>query len=300
MRDKQDGVALVLVLWAITLLAVIAGNFAFSMRNEAQIARNLISTSQARAIAEAGVQRAWLELIKPPSDPDRWQSNGVAHDVVFGNASVRIVLEDESGKIDLNSAPDALLKGLFVSVGLSQEASVSLLDAVLDWRDPDKLKRLHGAEEGDYRAAGKSYVPSNAPFETVDELQRVLGMTPELYRKLAPALTVYSKQPGVNTVVAPRSVLLAIPGVNPALVDQYLVQRQSMLASGQKVTAFSGAGVFASGSMGLTAVTVRSEARLPDGTVFVRKATTQLTQDPRRPVAVLAWADGEAEQMTVY
>lgn len=295
MSNGQRGVALVLVLWAITLLAVIAGNFAFSMRNEAQIARNLTSTAQARAIADAGVQRAWLELTKPPSDPQRWQANGVAHDVTFANASVRVVLADESGKIDLNAAPDSLLKGLFVSAGLSEEASISLLDAVLDWRDPDKFRRLRGAEEDDYRAAGKSYVPSNAPFETVDELQRVLGMGPELYRKLAPALTVYSKQPGINTAVASRAVLLAIPGVNPVSVDQYLAQRQSMLASDQKAQAFAGAGVFAAGSIGLPTFAVRSEARLPDGTVFVRMAIARLTQDPRQPVAVLDWADGEAE-----
>lgn len=298
MKGRQDGVALVLVLWSITLLAVIAGNFAFSMRNEAQIARNLMSTAQARAMAEAGVQRAWLDLTKPPSEAQRWQANGVAHDFTFSNATVRVVIQDESGKIDINSAPEALLKGLFLSVGMSAEASTNLLDALLDWRDQDRFKRLHGAEEEDYRAVGKNYAPSNAPFETVGELQRVLGMTPELYRKLAPAITVHSKQPGVNTAAASRAVLLAMPGINPAVVDQYLAQRQALLASDQKAPAFADAGPFASGSTGLPTFSVYSEARLPDGTSFVRKAIVRLTQDPRQPVMVLDWADGEAEQMT--
>lgn len=298
MKRHQDGVALVLVLWVITLLAVIAGNFAFSMRSEAQIARNLVSSAQARALAEAGVQRAWLELMKPPTDPQRWQANGLAHEFTFQGGVIRVVLEDESGKIDINSASDALLKGLFVSAGLSEDASASLLDAVLDWRDADKLKRLHGAEEEDYRAAGKNYGPSDAPFETVDELQRVLGMTSELYRKLASALTVYSKQSGINTAVASREVLLAIPGVNPAIVDQYLVQRQGMLATDQKPPPFSGGGAFASGSTGVPVYTVRSEAKLPDGTVYVRSSIARLAQDPRRPVTVLGWGDGEAEHRT--
>ena len=48
---RQNGVALVLVLWVITLLAVIAGNFAFSMRSEAQIARNLLINSQLNKLA---------------------------------------------------------------------------------------------------------------------------------------------------------------------------------------------------------------------------------------------------------
>jgi general secretion pathway protein K len=298
MKRRQGGVALVLVLWVITLLSVIAGNFAFSMRGEAKIARNLISTAQAQALADAGVQRAWFELYKPPTDLQRWQANGVAHTFTMGDAVLTLTLLDETGKIDLNTASDPLLQGLFKSVGLSEEASVALVDAVVDWRDADKLKRLHGAEEDDYRAAGKSYIPTNSPFETVDELQRVLGMSPDLYRKLAPALTVYSKQAGVNTAVAPRAVLLAIPGVNPAMVEQYLVQRQTLVTADQKALPFAGAGAFGLGSTGLSTYTARCEVKMPDGTVFVRQAVARLAQDPKRPMTVLAWGEGESEQLT--
>lgn len=298
MKRRQNGVALVLVLWVITLLSVIAGNFAFSMRGEAKIARNLVSTSQAQALADAGVQKAWFELSKPATDLQHWQANGVAHEFSMGDAVLKVSMRDETGKIDLNTASDALLQGLFKSVGLSEEASVALVDAVVDWRDADKLRRLHGAEEDDYRSAGKSYVPSNSPFETVDELQRVSGMSADLYRKLAPALTVYSKQAGVNTAVAPRAVLLAIPGVNPALVEQYLAQRQILLATDQRALPFAGAGSFGVGSTGLSTYTARCEVKMTDGTVFVRQAVARLTQDPKRPMTVLAWGEGESEQLT--
>lgn len=292
---RQGGVALVLVLWVITLLSVIAGNFAFSMRGEAQIARNLISAAQAQALADAGVQKAWFELSKPPTDLQRWQANGVAHAFAFNGTVLQVTIQDETGKIDLNTAPDALLQGLFKSTGLSEEAGAGLADAVVDWRDADKLKRLHGAEEDEYRAAGKSYVPTNSPFETLDELLRVLGMSQDLYRKLAPALTVYSKQPGVNTAVAPSEVLLAIPGVNPGMVEQYVVQRQSMLTADQKALPFAGAGAFGTGGTGLPAYTARCEVKMPDGTVFVRQAVARLAPDPRRPVTVLAWGEGEPQ-----
>jgi general secretion pathway protein K len=297
MKRRQRGVALILVLWVITLLSVIAGNFAFSMRGEATIARNLVSTAQARALADAGIQKAWFELNKPPTDLQRWQANGVAHRITLGDAALTITLQDETGKIDLNTASDALLRGLFRSVGLNEDSSLALVDAVVDWRDADKLRRLHGAEDGDYRVAGKSYVPTNSPFETVDELQRVLGMSPDLYRKLASALTVYSKQAGVNTAVAQRAVLLAIPGVNPALVEQYLAQRQSLLTADQKALPFAGAGSFGVGSAGLSTYSARSEVRMPDGTVFVRQAVARLAQDPKRPMIVLAWGEGESEQL---
>jgi general secretion pathway protein K len=296
MRRHQSGVALVLVLWVITLLSVIAGNFAFSMRGEAIIARNLVSSAQAQSLADAGVQKAWFELSKPLTDLQRWQANGVAHPFTVGDAVLTVTLQDETGKVDLNTASDALLQGLFKSVGLNEESSAALVDAVLDWRDADKLRRLHGAEEDDYRSAGKSYAPSNSPFETIDELQRVLGMSPELYRKLAPALTVYSKQAGVNTAVAQRAVLLAIPGVNPAMVEQYLAQRESLLTADQKkALPFAGAGSFGVGSTGLSTYSVRCEVKMPDGTVFVRQAVARLALDPKRPMIVLAWGEGEAE-----
>ena len=298
MRRSEGGAALVLVLWVITLLSVIAGNFAFSMRGEAQISRNLLAAAQARALADAGAQRAWFELLKLSTDIRRWRANGLVYETTLDGAVLHVVIQNEAGKIDLNTASDALLQGLFRSAGLDEEQSVALLDAVLDWRDADNLRRLHGAEESEYRSAGKSYVPTNAPFETIDELMRVMGMTPELYRKLAPALTVYSRQPGVSTAVAPREVLLAIPGANPEMVEQYLLLRESLLATEQQIPEFAGAGAFSSPVMGVPTYFVRSEAKMTDGTEFVRQVVARVAHDPKRPVTVLAWGTDESEKLT--
>lgn len=298
MKQYQSGVALVLVLWVVTLLTVIAGNFSFGLRGEVLTARNQLSSAQARALADAGVQVALYELMKPPSDPLRWQGDGNLHAFGLNGAQVQVRILDESGKIDINTASDTLLKGLLKSAGLSEEQGASLLDAILDWRDPDTLRRANGAEENEYRAAGRKDVPSNLPFETIDELQRVLGMSPELYRKLAPALTVYSMQGGVNTSIAPREVLLSIPDVDVGVVDAYLLQRQSALATGQKAPPFPAGAAYLSMSGGL-AFGLRSEARMADGTVFVRGGVVKLTQDPKRPYVMLAWGEDEAPREIV-
>lgn len=294
MRRAQGGIALVLVLWVITLLTVIAANFSYSMRGEALIAHNQLVLAQARRLADGGAQRAWFEAMKPQSELQRWQGDGMVHELAAGGVMVRVSMLDESGKIDLNTAPDPLLKSLFQSAGLDEAASAALVDAIADWRDADNLRRLHGAEEDDYRAAGRDYGPSNSPFETVDEVRRVLGMSPELYRRVAPALTVYSKQAGVNASIAPREVLMALPGVNPGMVEQYLQQRQQALASGQKAPPFAGGGTFAANTVGTAAYSVRSEARMSDGTVFIREAVARVSQNPKSPVVVLAWNEGES------
>lgn len=292
-RRRQRGIALVLVLWMTTLLTVIAASFVFSMRTDTLLAQNLVVSAHAQAAADAGVQRALYELFKPGSDLQRWKGDGQAHQWEFDGAKVSVVAQDVSGKIDLNSASDALLKGLLKSAGLDDERSSALLDAILDWRDADDLRRLNGAEASEYQASGLKYKPANAPFETVDELQRVLGMTPQLFVKLSGALTVDSRQGGINAAVATKNVLLAIPGVDEGTVDAYLAQRQEALAGNLPVPQFPQAAGFVAGNNG-SVYSVRAEAVLPDGAAFIREAVVKINQGAVRKLAFLSWKDGEA------
>ena len=291
---SQRGVALVLVMWASILLAVVAGSFIFDRRTEAMVVANSLSIARAREAADAGVQRAIFEAYRGDSGPDVWKRDGTMHDWAFDGVPVRIGMRDESAKIDINVAPDALLRGLFLSAGLNDDQASSLLDAVLDWRDPDSLKRLHGAEEADYRAAGLDYGPANAPFQAIEELQLVLGMRPGIFHRIAPSITVYSRQPGVNTQAATREVLLAIPGVTPEVVDDYIARREDARANGQPLPQFPQAGGFASGNSLVLSVT--SEARLEDGTFFSREAVALMRPAPRKPVTFVAWREGTPTQ----
>jgi general secretion pathway protein K len=292
-KRHQHGIALVLVLWATTLLTVIAASFAFSMRTDTLLAQNLAAAARAQAVADAGVQRALYEIFKPISDLQRWKGDGMPHQWEFGGAKLSIILLDVSGKIDLNSASDELLKGLLKSVGQTDEESNVLLDAIADWRDSDDLPRPKGAEVAEYKAAGLKYRPADAPFETVNELQRVLGMTPDLYASLADALTVDSHQAGINAAIAPRKVLLALPGANVALVDAYLVARQEALEKNLPPPPFAPAAAAVAGDDG-SVYSVRAEAALPDGTVFIRETVVKIDQGAVRKFVFFSWKEGEA------
>lgn len=292
MRRSQSGVALVLVIWASILIAVVASSFMLERRTDAMVVGNSISMARARAAADAGVQRAIFEAYRNDNAPDIWRRDGSPHDWTFDGIPVRVEMRDESAKIDINVAPDALLRGLFLGAGLDDDQATSLLDAVLDWRDPDSLKRLHGAEADDYKAAGLSYGPANAPFQAIEELQLVLGMRPEIYRRIAPSITVFSHLPGVNPQLASRDVLLAIPGLTPEVVDDYIARRTDALANGLPVPSLPGAGVFAAGNS--MVITVHSEARLDDGTYFAREAVALLRPVPRKPVTFVAWRESTA------
>ena len=288
--SRQSGVALVLVMWVAVILTVIAGSFIVERRTELLVVRNSISMARAEAAANAGVARALHDLYRH-AVPDVWKRDGTPHEWAFEGVPVRVEVRDESAKIDINTASDPLLRGLLVSVGLVDAEAAAILDAILDWRDPDPLKRPNGAEEGDYAAAGLTYRPANAPFQAIEELQLVLGMRPDLYRRLAPSITVFSRAPGVNATIASREVLLAIPGVTTEAVDAYIEQREEARARGAPLPPFPLAGAVAAAGM---VATVRSDARLEDGTVFVREAVALLRPVPRRPVTFVAWRESTA------
>lgn len=288
----ERGVALVLVLWVVALLAVIAGSFVYGARTSALTAGNLVAVAKARALADAGIHRGLYELGKPATDAERWLANGREHALDLEGATIRVVMRDESAKIDLNQANDVLLKGLLRSAGLDDEAANQLLDAILDWRDPDDLARPQGAERDRYEALGLPYIPTNAAFRTVDELLQVIGVTPEIHRRLAGALTVHSRLPGINSTLAPRQVLLALPDVTHEDVDAYIAQREEMLAAGQVPLPFPLASAFEVGTSAQV-YNLRSIAKASDGTQFVREAVAKVTQDPKQPFVFLLWLQGQ-------
>jgi general secretion pathway protein K len=290
--SSQRGVALILVLWVTILLTVIAGSFAYATRADMSVLGNHVQRARAEAAADAGVHRAVLESFRPITDPVRWKNDGSEHEFRLGEAQVRVSVLDESAKIDINEGSPALLKGLLLSVGLPEPEAAKLADAIQDWRDPDTLSRPDGAEEEAYKSAGLKQKPSNAPFQTLEELRLVMGMTTELYRRIEPMITIYSRQPGINLAIASREVLLAIPGATAAQVEAFIAARAAALAARQPLPPFPQATAFGAvpNMMGLQ---VRSTARL-DGTEFERVAVVRVIPDPRRPFTAMAWGEGRS------
>ncbi len=293
---RERGIALVLVIWLVTLMLVIAGSFTYAMRTDARASRNAAAIARGESLARAAVARSLLELFKPPGSPEGWRRDGSLHEWSFDGTPVAVRLSDESAKIDVNTANPELLKGLFRHAGLAEEEAVKLLDAILDWRDPDSLKRPFGAEEAEYSQAGLKGRPANFPFQSTEELQLVLGMRPEVFQRIAPMITVYSRQPGVNPHLASRNVLLAVPGVTPEQVDQYLGERELARAEGRAMPVFTAAGAYATYAQA-TAITVRAEVQLERGITVTREAVAMLTpQFARRPWTLLAWREVSRDQ----
>ena len=292
-NNRQHGAALILVIWVIALMTVLLGSFALIARTENLESRHLFDGTTARYAAQAGLERAVYELANPDITK-RWVGDGRPYDFTFDNAKVQVELTDESGKIDINTAGDDVLPALFESVGVDQNRAVALSDAIQDWRDPDDIPRPHGAEINEYKAAGLAYGPRNGPFQTVSEVQQVLGMNYDLYTKIEPAITIYSGGQTPNAAYAPLQALLALPGMNEQLAQQVIAERQQM-APGQNagLTLPDGTPIVANG--GGNTYTIRSRATLANGASTLIDASIRMggVGASGRPYTVLRWRDGE-------
>ena len=233
MRTSQRGIALILVLWVITLLTVMALGLTASQRTGSALTRNGLDTVRFRALSEAALNFAALNLLVAPPilepDPELgvWMPDGTPHPWVFDGESMTIAIFNEGSKIDLNQADGELLTQLFYAVGVEEAEAVALADAILDWRDEDTMHQLNGAEDGDYDQAGLPYGAKDERFSSIEELQQVLGMDRALYYRLAPVVTVYSKDSNVDKTFASAAVLAALEDIT--LEDAQLVVEERAL-----------------------------------------------------------------------
>ena len=279
--SSQRGIALVAVLWGVTILSIIAAAFLADTRSQSGLTRNMLENAKAQALADAGVYRAVAGILS--IDPAiAWRADGTRYEMALGEGQVVITIFDEGGKVDLNRAQDRLLAGLFEVFDVPEEEASAIVDAMRDFADRDDDRRDAGAEDSDYSAAGLEWGAKDAPFESVEELQQVLGVSRPLYDRVAPYLTVHSGRAQINPVVAPREVLMAMPGLGEEQVEALLARREE-------------AGESRIRSVG-TAFTIRADASTAGGGRFIREAVVQRTADRRNPYLIREWRQYWASQ----
>lgn len=234
----EKGSVLIAVLWLLAMLSIFAIAVSRQASQELTFGQWVRDHVQGRELAKAAVERALYEIRAdkfPVFDAfqESWASNRDAFkEVQMPEGKFSAICEqdgekrygacDEAARINLNKAPEDVLKRLFMAADrdLSEEKATAVAQAVLDWRDPDKDAHPQGAESRDYENLPVPHQAANADFQTVEELSMIMGMTPQLFRKVRPFVTVYTDGK-VNFNTASKTVLMAL-GLSDKLADRLL------------------------------------------------------------------------------
>jgi len=214
-RNNESGIALILVLWVLVLLIALGTEFALSMKTEVNTTRNFKEDAETYYLAQAGMTLAKAEILSDAEYHSWTEEKGFIFGPVdsgniedednptpevpseeepetpeppqrtklpLGKGFIHYSIRDENGKININTASrDVLIKMLSangIPLGADRD---TIVDSILDWIDKDDRHRVNGAESEYYRGLSPPYSAKNGPLDTLEELLKIKGVTPELF-----------------------------------------------------------------------------------------------------------------------
>jgi general secretion pathway protein K len=262
-RSTDDrGFALLVVLWTLVLLALIVAELGTSGRQESKIARNLMANAVAEAAADGAVHEAIFHLAD--SSDQAWQPDGIERHLTVGGLPVDLRIEDEAGKLNPNLADPILLQALMLVVGADPVQAQTVASGILDWRGGIPIEQQAAVTQR-YQAAGLHYEPGFSPFESVDDVALVLGMTPALAARVLPHLSV-------------NQIGLA----DPSRADPVVTKALAQVSGGTAPPAPAVAQAYRS-------LTITATAHGAEGASFTRHAVVRTGPGLPRGYALLVW-----------
>jgi len=204
LRQRRDGIALIIVMIAVISLSILAGIYAYSMKVEAKLAMNTNNDADLEWMGRSAVEKAKsvlaldMKMNQTDSSDDIWAGgtggpgatnfspadwNMQSLPLGKGSISVEIPMIDLESKANINMADDTLLEQALILMGVDAGQSPTIVNSIRDWIDPDKNTRIDGAESDYYESYDPPFEAKNGPIDDLSELLLVKGINenPDLY-----------------------------------------------------------------------------------------------------------------------
>jgi type II secretory pathway component PulK len=200
-RHRESGIALILVMGAIIVLTALVGGFTYSMKVEARLAQNYHNDAEMEWMARSGVELARYVLSQELQSPEgrmydslsqKW-AGGVGNmtnealagisltDNEIGNGRFSIKIIDQERRFNINNTDRFVLGHALTMMNVDASQHATIIDSIMDWRDPDDDPGLNGTESDSYLRLETPYYAKNGPIDDMTELLLVNGMTPEIF-----------------------------------------------------------------------------------------------------------------------
>ena len=248
LRKSETGVALVLTLLITAILVTLIIETNYSTQVDLRIAGNFRNDLQALYLAKSGVNIA-ISYLK--YDLQNTETDDLTEDwaksyppIPVGDGFVKVVIEDENAKINLNRVVkedgkvDEKIRDILTRMFEAADVDVEIISAIIDWIDPDDDPLPDGAEDSYYGSLDPPYACKDAPLDTLSELLMIKGITDEAYEKISKYLTIYSKDGiiNINTVDPegrPEVLMFLDEGIDEPMAEVIIQFREETPFGGQ-------------------------------------------------------------------
>lgn len=225
---RQRGVAVITAMLVVTIATVLAVELAWDTALDLRRTESLLSWDQARLYgygAEAFASALLEDQLQDQSgdqdvysrEDDARACQGFAFEIDDQGGMTGGVC-DLQGRFNLNNLVTAAGKrdGLVVrqfrrlleaisavdeEIDIDPATADVIVESAADWIDPDTTADYSGAEDDTYTSELPPYRAANFWFTSVSELRAVRGVTPEIYRAIAPYLAALPVVNGQHTLV---------------------------------------------------------------------------------------------------
>jgi general secretion pathway protein K len=189
---RRRAAILIIVLWALVILAMLAGGLSFVIGQDRMLAVFERDRVVAHWLARAGVERSMAEVMLDTTpgmdnDAEEWADDDTLQAYTLGDGTFSVIRDDyddssrghfgatdEAAKLNVNVATkDQLMK--------LPHMTAPVAAAIIDWRDDNEQPEPEGIERGHYLTLPHPYNIRNGPLKTIRELLLVRGVTEELF-----------------------------------------------------------------------------------------------------------------------
>lgn len=175
--NKKRGSAFIVALLTSVVMVLVVMAFTERLTSHLRVQTIQMEQRKARQMALSGIARAMSDLqdVTPEliTDQDLWWAlgNGGDEKFVVGKGSFRLQVIDAGSFINLNTITEEHLRVL----NFTDEQ----IAAILDWRNGELQPRELGAKDEYYNSLLTPYNAKLRPFDTVNEIFLVKGITPQ-------------------------------------------------------------------------------------------------------------------------
>jgi general secretion pathway protein K len=235
--SRQRGIALLTAILVLALAVIAATSISANHQLSIRRTENVVFGSQVWSYLHGGETWAKVVLARDLDDDndydhgnEAWATELPALPLPGGYISGKI--EDEQSKINVNNLvdgtePDPLtrirLEALFALLDLDS----TLIQAVIDWIDPDvNAIPPNGAEDDYYTGLEYPYLTANRPMQHISELRLIKGFTQEIYEQVGAYLTALPSNTAINVNTAKAEVLASvIPNIGIDIANNIVEER---------------------------------------------------------------------------
>ena len=197
---NDRGIALIIVMMVVVVLGVLAAGFAYSMKVETKLARNVSHEGQLEWLGRSGVELARYVLAQQKSIPGEqgfdalnqvWAGGPPSTnellmgihllDNELGQGSFSVRITDLERKFNINLATPAILQRAVDLLQVDSVDAATIVDSIEDWKDPLDDPHVSGTESDYYLGLPEPYVAKNGPLDHLSELLLIRGITPSMY-----------------------------------------------------------------------------------------------------------------------